>query len=77
MKNNDFIIADLKNELIEIESKIRSIEQTKLKMKEWEGKPIFETCKSKIDLWENEIKNHKSNIEYYYNKFKNWEYKNK
>ena len=68
--NMQDMIGDIKYEIIEIESKIRSIDSTKDKMKEWVGKPIYETCKHKILKWQEEIEQHYKNIDYWYNELK-------
>ena len=70
MENNKFILDDLKFEINEIQSKVRSIDETKLKMIDWIGKPIHETCIKKIKQWEIEILDHKKRIDYLYKEFK-------
>tara|TARA_R110000772_G_scaffold148307_2_gene258903 strand:- start:5921 stop:6163 length:243 start_codon:yes stop_codon:yes gene_type:complete len=63
-------LIDIKYEIDEILNKSKSIKNTTEKLKEWEGKPIYDTSLYLINKWKGEIKEHKSNINYFYAKFK-------
>ena len=65
------IIAQLKYDAQNIESKINSINNTKEKMKQWVGKPIYKGCEESILRWEKEIKEHLEMIDIFYKKLKN------
>ena len=62
------IIRQLKYDVQNIESKIKSIKDTREKMKQWVGKPIYEGCKDSILKWNAEILDHKKMIDEYYKK---------
>ena len=64
------IIAQLKYDIQNIEFKMNAIESTKVKMKQWVGKPIYKGCEESIETWENEILEHKEMIDIYYLKLK-------
>ena len=66
------IIAQLKYDIVQIENKIKSIENTKEKMIQWVGKPIYKGCEESIVNWENEINDHKKMFFEYSNKLKNF-----
>lgn len=62
------IIAQLKYDVQNIESKINSIKNTREKMKQWVGKPIYKDCEDSILKWNEEILEHKKTIDEYYRK---------
>ena len=62
------IIAQLKYDTQNIESKINSIKSTREKMKQWVGKPIYKGCEDSILRWNTEILEHKQMIDEYYKK---------
>jgi len=64
------VIAQLKYDIQNIESKMNAIENTKVKMKQWIGKPIYKGCEESIETWEKEILEHKEMIDIYYLKLK-------
>ena len=64
------MLADIKHEIEEIESKRNSIDSTLEKMKDWKGKPIYKTCEDKIIKWQIDIDQHLSNIDYWYGELK-------
>ena len=63
-------LIDIKFEIDEVLNKSKSIKNTTEKLKEWEGKPIYNTSLVLINKWKEEIVTHKCNIDYFYNKFK-------
>jgi len=66
----DIIIAQLKYDLLSIESKLRSIKDTEQKMEQWKGKPIYNSCEDLIDNWRREIEEHTLMFNDYAVKFK-------
>jgi hypothetical protein len=60
------IIAQLKYDVQNIECKINSIKNTRKKMKEFVGKPIYKGCEDSIVKWNAEILEHKKMIDEYY-----------
>tara|TARA_R110002049_G_scaffold21917_1_gene79418 strand:- start:220 stop:429 length:210 start_codon:yes stop_codon:yes gene_type:complete len=64
------IIMQLKYDAQNIESKLKSIKDTKVKMKQWVGKPIYAGCEDSIKRWESEIEEHKKMIFEYSEKLK-------
>ena len=74
-KNNKHmkeIVSQLQYDIVQIENKIKSIENTKEKMVQWVGKPIYKGCEESIINWENEINDHKKMFFEYSNKLKNF-----
>ena len=64
------IISQIKYDAQNIESKIKSISNTRTKMKQWVGKPIYKGCEEAILNWDKEILNHLKMIDQYYKKLK-------
>jgi len=64
------ILADLKYSICEIERNTKSIEDTKIQMVEWIGKPIYKGCEESIYKWKKENIEHYKNIDYFYNELK-------
>jgi len=62
------IISQLKYDTQNIEYKIRCIQKTREKMKQWIGKPIYKGCEDSILRWNTEILEHKQMIDKYYKK---------
>ena len=61
------IIAQIKFDSQQIESKLKSIEKTEKDMIKWIGKPIYKGCEEAILKWDHEIIEHKRMlIEYLY-----------
>ena len=61
------IIAQIKFDSQQIESKLKSIEKTEKDMIKWIGKPIYKGCEESILKWGHEIIEHKRMlIEYLY-----------
>lgn len=65
------IIHQLKFDVMQIENKLNSIQNTKIKMQQWNGKPIFKDCEELINKWYKEIEEHKIQILNYSKKLKN------
>ena len=65
------IISQLKYDIQQIESKMKSINNTSIKMEQWKGKPIYKGCEESIEKWKQEIEEHKHLLFYYSNKLKN------
>ena len=70
MSVDNIELIDIKFEIEEILNKSKSIKNSSEKLKEYEGKPIYYTCIDKINNWKKEIIEHKKNVHYFYNKFK-------
>ena len=66
----EIIIAQLKYDLLSIESKLNSIKDTELKMEQWVGKPIYNSCEDLIKKWNEEITEHTLMFNNYAVKFK-------
>tara|TARA_R110000851_G_scaffold170507_1_gene316822 strand:- start:180 stop:392 length:213 start_codon:yes stop_codon:yes gene_type:complete len=64
------IISQIKYDAQNIEFKIKSIINTKDKMKQWVGKPIYKGCEEAILKWDKEILDHLKMIDQYYKKLK-------
>ena len=64
------IISQLKYDVQQIESKLKSIRNTRVKMEQWKGKPIYKGCEESIAKWQQEIEEHKHTFFNYSNKLK-------
>tara|TARA_R110002049_G_scaffold305003_1_gene500870 strand:+ start:654 stop:866 length:213 start_codon:yes stop_codon:yes gene_type:complete len=64
------IIAQIKFDSQQIESKLKSIENTKKDMVKWIGKPIYQGCEEALLKWSNEIIEHKEMLIEYLDKLK-------
>tara|TARA_R110000765_G_scaffold36362_4_gene81311 strand:- start:2681 stop:3088 length:408 start_codon:yes stop_codon:yes gene_type:complete len=69
-KAMDNSLLDIQYCINEIESLNKSINDTKEKMKNWEGMPIYESSSDLICKWNHKINENVSNIEYFYNQYK-------
>lgn len=69
--NMQEIISQLKYDIWQIEKKLKSIENTKFKMEQWKGKPIYKSCEESIEIWKREIEEHKQMFFDYSDKLKN------
>mgnify|MGYP000698008812 FL=1 len=65
------IISQLKYDVQQIESKLKSIRNTRVKMEQWKGKPIYNRCEESIAKWQQEIEEHKQMFFDYSDKLKN------
>jgi hypothetical protein len=62
------IVRQLKYDSSNIESKINSIKNTREKMKQWVGKPIYKGAEYSIEKWNREIIEHKKTLDLYLKK---------
>ena len=66
----DNSLLDIQYCINEIESLTKSIKDTKVKMKDWEGKPIYDSSADLISKWNSKINEHVVNIDYFYKQYK-------